>query len=146
MARQTPKWDAFRTSARKMQPTKAHRPAVWENMLGTVYARNAAGETRYFDYDWDAAIEFVGEVSDVRVARAKYHGWTEPGNLPRNGQLAWFVVDGKPGAEVEAYGVRGVRSKPWRRTFKNLDALNAWVEKSDGDIEVHGTREVEESR
>ena len=48
----------------------------------------------------------------------------------------------KPSGKVEAYGVKGMNSKPWRKTFKNTDALNVWVEKNSA--EVHGTRSVEE--
>lgn len=59
--------------ARRMKPTLKHRAAIWECLLATVYARNAAGEVRYFDYDWDAAREFAGvalEGSDPRVWRS----------------------------------------------------------------------------
>jgi len=42
---------------------------------------------------------------------------------------------------VEAYGVKGMKSTSWRKTFKSVAALNAWVEKNDA--EVHGTREGE---
>lgn len=42
--------------------------------------------------------------------------------------------------QVEAYGVKGFRSKPWRRTFRSVDALNAWAARHDA--EVIGTREV----
>ena len=75
---------------RRMKPTQKHRPAIWECMLGTVYARNAEGETRYFDYDWDAAIEFSGallEGADPRV-------WRSPdryANGPGKKQLALYV-------------------------------------------------------
>ena len=41
-------------------PTRKHRPAVWECMLGTVYALNTAGECRYFDYDHAGALAFAG--------------------------------------------------------------------------------------
>jgi hypothetical protein len=44
---------------------------------------------------------------------------------------------------IEAYGVRGMKSTPWRKRFKNRKALNAWVEKGDGDIEVHATRKAD---
>ena len=61
---------------RKMKPTQKHRPAVWEGMLGTVYAMNEDREVRYFDYKWDEAMEFAGVTQDgdfadrdLRVAR-----------------------------------------------------------------------------
>jgi len=41
-------------------PTRGHRPALWECMLGTVYALNEAGECKYFDYDHTAAAAFAG--------------------------------------------------------------------------------------
>ena len=41
----------------------------------------------------------------------------------------------------EAYGVKGMDSKRWRRTFKNYKALNDWAEKNDA--EVWGTRDLE---
>jgi len=61
------------TKAHKAAPTKHHVPAIWECMLGTVYACNPQGETRYFDYDHEAARAFAGvdqEGVDLRVARA----------------------------------------------------------------------------
>lgn len=60
------------TNCRKMKPTKQHRPAVWEAILGTVYAQNDEGKVRYFDYDWEAALRFAGvsEDRDPRVYRA----------------------------------------------------------------------------
>ena len=58
---------------RKMPPTLKHRPAIWECMLGTVYAMNEACESKYFDYDWDDAKEWAGiaNKSDIRVSRNK---------------------------------------------------------------------------
>jgi hypothetical protein len=42
---------------------------------------------------------------------------------------------------IEAYGVKGMQSKPWRKTFKNVDAMYAWAEKNDAEIQ--GFRDVE---
>lgn len=88
----------FRGSARKMAPTRQHRAALWENMLGTVYAMDAAGVVQYFDYDYAAAVKHIGAVEDVRVARfSRYRtrlgvdGMSESYMLPRDGQLVWFV-------------------------------------------------------
>lgn len=60
--------------AHKAAPTKKHVPAVWECMLGTVYAQNAQGNTQYFDYEHELARSFAGvdqEGADIRLARAK---------------------------------------------------------------------------
>lgn len=79
----------FRT-ARKAKPTLKHRPAIWECMLGTVYARSDAGETKYFDYDWDAARAFANvEGRDLRVAKAP-SGWGGTFG-PSKGQMVLFV-------------------------------------------------------
>jgi len=43
--------------------------------------------------------------------------------------------------KIEAYGVKGMQSRPWRKVFKNTDALEKWVDKNDA--EVHGTRDVD---
>lgn len=42
---------------------------------------------------------------------------------------------------VEGYGVRGMASKPWRRTFASREAMLAWAEKNSA--EIHGTRSVD---
>lgn len=74
----------------KRSLTKRHRPLVWENMLGTVYARNAEGETKYFDYDYEAAHAFAGTAScaDLRVARANHSTYEGP----RQRQWALFGI------------------------------------------------------
>lgn len=45
---------------------------------------------------------------------------------------------------IEAYGVKGMKSKPWRKTFKNAEALTRWAEANDATVD--GMRDVEESR
>lgn len=79
-------------------PTKSHRPAVWECMLGTVYALNAEGECRYFDYDHEAALAFSGVTlpgAEPRVARVKEpKGWIRKGATdanPRRGRLVLWA-------------------------------------------------------
>jgi len=37
-------------------------------------------------------------------------------------------------ARIEAYGVKGMKSRPWRRTFKDADALIAWCEENDAQV------------
>ena len=84
----------FVSGARKMAITKAHQPLVWENMLGTVYARDPeTGKIEYFDYSWDKAHEFakLSRCTDLRVARSKFTSNVDY-RLPRRGQ---FVLYGK---------------------------------------------------
>lgn len=59
------------TLGRKAKPTIKHRPAIWECMLGTVYAMNDAGEIRYFDYKWDEAVAFAGVTPERDPRTAK---------------------------------------------------------------------------
>ena len=54
------------------------------------------------------------------------------------------VTEAKLGA-IEAYGVRGMKSTPWRKTFKSQAAFEAWLEKNESNVEVHGTRKLDES-
>jgi hypothetical protein len=76
---------------RKAKPTLKHRPAIWECMLGTVYARNADGETRYFDYRWEEAAQFAGLDFDAdnRVWRNDRRGYTSDG--PAYRQFVLYV-------------------------------------------------------
>ena len=82
---------------KKAKPTKKHRAAIWENILGTVYARNSEGETKYFDYDWKGAIEFAGVPenpveNDVRIFRFPEEMRFQGG--PFVGQRTLFVRKG----------------------------------------------------
>ena len=67
--------------APKKKPTLKHRPAIWECMLGTVYAMNDDREVKYFDYDWDAARAFAGVDESGRDPRVfkntRRVSWTE---------------------------------------------------------------------
>lgn len=42
---------------------------------------------------------------------------------------------------VEAYGVFGMKSRPWRKKFKSQQAFERWLDANEGNVEVHGTRE-----
>ncbi len=56
---------------RQMKPTQKHRPAIWENMLGTVFAMNDNYEVEGFDYNYEAARQFANldDKQDKRVFR-----------------------------------------------------------------------------
>jgi hypothetical protein len=45
--------------------------------------------------------------------------------------------------KIEAYGVKGITGKAWRKIFLNQRAFEKWLEKNEGDIEVLGTRNTE---
>ena len=82
---------------RRMKPTKNHRPAVWENMLGTVYAMNDDRVVKYFDYDYAAAREYAGvcDDRDPRLAKGDARGrytWTKNGIEPRYSQPVLWIT------------------------------------------------------
>ena len=82
----------------RKKPTKKHRPAIWEALLGTLKAMNDDGEVKNFDYDWNAAFIFAGVAvggkrkRDARLwpnrfshkngySAGKYHEAPDPGKL-----------------------------------------------------------------
>lgn len=77
---------------RQAKPTMKHRPAIWECMLGTVYARNDAGKVMYFDYDYAAARAFANvEGRDLRTYRVP-RAYGSTGHMgPRAGALVLWV-------------------------------------------------------
>jgi len=81
----------FDVEGRKMKPTKKHRPALWECMLGTLYAMNDDKNVEYFDYDWDSAREYAGvtEDRDVRFWRADRN---YPGRGPSRGKIVLWIT------------------------------------------------------
>lgn len=46
---------------------------------------------------------------------------------------------------IEAHGVKGMKSNPWRKEFKSHKHLDDWMTKQDGNAELHGVREMEQS-
>jgi len=46
---------------------------------------------------------------------------------------------------IEAHGIRGMKSTPWRKTFKNHEHLSDWADKNDS-VEVHATRDLEQAK
>ena len=53
----------------KKKPTLKHRPAIWENILGTIFASDRKGNSEYFDYNYIEAREFakLQKTRDIRV-------------------------------------------------------------------------------
>jgi len=85
---------------RKMRPTQKHSPALWECMLGTVYALSPEGECKYFDYDYEAARVFAGldTSHDNRLFRVNFdlrHSYVKRGCIdanPRTGKLVLWTT------------------------------------------------------
>ena len=82
---------------REIKPTRKHRPAIWESVLGTVYAYNGKDPVQYFDYDWDSAHRYAGVSPDrdprvFKITRSmKYVRY--PGSVtPPTGQLILWIL------------------------------------------------------
>ena len=52
------------------------------------------------------------------------------------------LTENETNSAIEAYGVKGMKSTPWRKTFKNQQAFERWLDANEGNVEVHGTRDV----
>ena len=91
-------WLGGKVTARRMKPTRQHRAGVWEMMLGTVHAMNDQGLIKYFDYDWDGALEYAGYSPDRDPRLAKYDGQRRLADLislydvPRKGQTVLWIL------------------------------------------------------
>lgn len=95
-------------TAPRRKPTRQHRPAMWENLLGTVYAMNDERQVRYFDYDWPAAREWSGVEDpdrDPRIwketRRRRWNPRAPSRRLtgPKKGRLVLWVRSRSPAAE-----------------------------------------------
>jgi hypothetical protein len=81
--------------AKRAKPTKSHRPAIWECMLGTVYAMNSEGKVKYHDYNHQAAKEWAGieQAEDIRVwPYPDTNSWARP-EMPRRKQKVLWVKE-----------------------------------------------------
>ena len=76
--------------------------------------------------------ELVAIAKDEDVILVDVDAWREAATariLPPDGEPAADQRD-----RVDAYGVKGMKSTPWRKTFRNSDALLAWAEKHGAEI------------
>ncbi|MDE1907513.1 MAG: hypothetical protein KGH75_13795 [Rhodospirillales bacterium] len=79
---------------------KAHKPLIWENMLGTVYARNPhTHEVKYFDYDYEGAHKHADtkNCDDLRISKCPYQPTV---GYPRPGKYALWGI---PKTKVEGF-------------------------------------------
>lgn len=45
--------------------------------------------------------------------------------------------------KFEAYGIKGMDSKKWRKVFKSQEQFEAWLAKNENEVEVYGFRDIE---
>lgn len=84
----------FGVEAKKMKPTQKHRIALYEGILGTVYAVNKNREVKYFDYDYASAIEFSGlDEEDLRIYKTdrgyNFGTYYEPIGVSKGQTVIW---------------------------------------------------------
>jgi hypothetical protein len=67
--------NVFSFGKRTYKITKKHIPLCWECILGTVYAKNVNGAVKYFDYNYDNAINFMSlnNYYDLRLCKCPYN-------------------------------------------------------------------------
>jgi len=51
-----------------------------------------------------------------------------------------------PKSRIEAYGVKGPKSTPWRKVFASQEEMERWLEKNKGDVQVYGTRAADKAK
>lgn len=87
---------------RLMKPTLKHRPVLKFGILGTVYGISPAGEVKYFDYDWNAALAFAGvtgdPAQDLRLSTAPkpyllpgYDMWHPERRVSKGEKVYWVL-------------------------------------------------------
>jgi hypothetical protein len=84
---------------------------------------------------------------DVQEAAGKFMQMVDPYYEPSDSQsLAETQAKHGDGRElyvgIEAYGIKGMKSTPWRKRFKSQAAFEKWLNNTEDDVEVLGTREV----
>ena len=98
-----------------------------------------------YDRGWDVrpnttelkkGYQEIASAATAAAKKAAAAGWySRPG---AKAKMAESANGSQQNQAVEAYGVKGMKSTPWRKVFKNNAALQKWVEANDA--EVHGTR------
>jgi hypothetical protein len=86
--------------------------------------REDVGEPEFLDDDKDY------EATARKILTASYKF-----KLRKADDLSWGEKD-----KIEAYGVKGMKSTPWRKVFKNQKEFEKWLDKNEGNVEVQGTR------
>ena len=89
----------FHGGVKSKSLTQNHKPLVWENMLGTVFARSPEGHIKYFDYDYEGARKHaqVENHHDLRIAKKKviynYNNGKENSHVsgPRHKIALWGI-------------------------------------------------------
>lgn len=83
------------------------------------------GEREFLDDDDE---DYEATVRKILAASHKF-------KLRKADDLSWGEND-----KIEAYGVKGMKSTQWRKVFKNQKEFDKWLDKNEGNVEVHGTR------
>jgi len=112
-------------------------PAVldeWNVLYDSTHARNVRARVR------------LPEGTDENGVKEWFNKTFKPlsvhevrkGQTIRPPSKAVVEEEGEYTGPIEAFGVKGMQSKQWRKIFKNFKQLEKWVEKHDA--EIHGTR------
>jgi hypothetical protein len=122
----------------------------------------------YWDADVNSEAERIGRkatkdrLSKMSQAEKVKQGWAHPNTLSKStdtddgrnysgqiGNCRWnesvdTITRTPPTHTIEAYGIKGMDRKQWRKSFKDYNQLADWCEKFDA--EVYGTRDLEAAK
>jgi hypothetical protein len=143
-----------------------HNEITEETM--TITTNESANDAEYFDnwHKWDQAVRRAGGTTEhsgggrynaIWMDGESFGLWDENTGegyidyeqeqpyLGNNDSLGEDTqVDEARGDTIEAHGIRGMKRQPWRRSFKDYAAMEAWCEKYDA--EVYGTRDTDAAK
>lgn len=115
-----------------------------EGKISGFYTREKEGKVEVFTYKDSVASEeepLKTKIEELIKNRDSARKLGYSGDQYQK-EIDKLQKDAEPKEYIEAYGVKGVNSKPWRRTFKSQQAFENWLHKNEGDVEVHGAKEI----
>jgi|SaaInlStandDraft_7_1057024.scaffolds.fasta_scaffold99606_3 hypothetical protein len=90
------------------------------------------------EHDTDDSLDVVKNVGDLmKIAMAHLN------EFPDYYEKLEKMEESKDSG-VEAYGVMGLKSKKFKKKFKNQKEFEKWLEKNEGNVEVYGSRDLDE--
>jgi hypothetical protein len=89
-----------------------------------------------FSFNWDGSELIVKDADDKETEKISKEDLSK--EIP---ELSKPINEAKE--KIEAYGVKGNNSKPWRKTFNSAKELEEWLNKNNA--EVQGTCKINES-
>jgi len=116
------------------------------NFSGSIEKAKAAARKFGFEADPNGNLSYpVKSLANLKIElpRLKLLFGEEPVKINVE-KVAESISRTPPSHTIEAYGIKGMKRLPWRKSFKNYEQLADWCEKFDA--EVYGTRDLEQAK